>query len=100
MNTYQKVVCDECSKEFNLSEKNIKKHYLEKDKAIEETYFMCPKCKHKYVISVTDEEVINLMNNSMLISMKANDLLKISKDMMKKAREKSLELEKQWKQQS
>ncbi|MCQ2014658.1 hypothetical protein ACQR2L_13735 [Clostridium butyricum] len=100
MNTYQKVICDECKKEFKLSDKNVKKHWLDKEKQIEETYFDCPKCKHRYTISVTDAEVRQAIETATTIELTVKPLIEHKETIIKKAKKKSLELEKQWKQQS
>ncbi|KIL06605.1 hypothetical protein SR42_15810 [Clostridium botulinum] len=103
MQSYQKVICDKCQKEFNLSEKNVKKHWINKDNQIEETYFICPKCKHKYVISITDADVRNIIKSCKGIeseirklSDSVTKLLKNRDAILSVAKKKSLELEKQW----
>lgn len=94
----QTVKCDKCNAKFNISEKSIKRHMLSKEKKIEETYFFCPKCKHKYVITITDEEIRRTIQDCKAIEQQIIGLINIKKKMLSRAKEKSLELEKEWKQ--
>ena len=50
-NNTNKAICDKCNKEFTLKLKKTTKDDLEI------TYIKCPKCKEKYIVSVTDEEL-------------------------------------------
>lgn len=47
-----KVKCDSCNKEFEIK-LQVKKH----PGAVEETYFICPKCKERYVSYFTDKDI-------------------------------------------
>ncbi|MEN8075729.1 hypothetical protein ABFP60_02140 [Clostridioides difficile] len=49
------IVCDQCKNEFTLKKKLVKREKL--FDAVERTYFCCPKCKKKYVISYVDKEI-------------------------------------------
>ncbi|WP_297991489.1 hypothetical protein [uncultured Clostridium sp.] len=49
-----KVLCDDCKKEFTIKKKNIKTEKL--FNKVERTYFCCPKCDKKYLISYVDKE--------------------------------------------
>jgi hypothetical protein len=51
-----KVTCDECQKEFTITELREKKH----PKQVIETYFQCPHCQKKYVAFVTDPVIRKL----------------------------------------
>lgn len=50
-----KVICDDCKKEFVVKKKIIKSEKL--FDTVERTYFCCPKCRKKYVISYVDKEI-------------------------------------------
>lgn len=50
-----KLICDDCKKEFTIKKKNIKTEKL--FNKVERTYFCCPKCGKKYVISYVDKEI-------------------------------------------
>jgi hypothetical protein len=50
-----KVICNDCKKEFAIKKKNIKTEKL--FNTVERTYFCCPKCNKKYVISYVDKEI-------------------------------------------
>lgn len=50
-----KVICNDCKKEFAIKKKNIKTEKL--FNKVERTYFCCPKCGKKYVISYVDKEI-------------------------------------------
>lgn len=47
-----KVVCDKCSKKFEIKVKTRKLPL-----GVEEVYFTCPHCKEKYVSYYTDPEI-------------------------------------------
>ena len=107
MGEYKNIICDVegCKHQFNLSDKDIKKHWLDKDESIEETYFICPKCKHKYVISITDNEIresiiacAGIENEIRTLSDAVTSLINNKNKILNIVKKKSLELEKQWKQ--
>ena len=50
-----KVICDDCKKEFVVKKKIIKSEKL--FDTVERTYFCCPKCRKRYVISYVDKEI-------------------------------------------
>ena len=50
-----KVICDDCKKDFVVKKKFIKSEKL--FDTVERTYFCCPKCRKKYVISYVDKEI-------------------------------------------
>lgn len=50
-----KLICDDCKKKFTIKKKNIKTEKL--FNKVERTYFCCPKCGKKYVISYVDKEI-------------------------------------------
>lgn len=96
----QEVFCDDCEHKFKIDEKSIKKVWLNKEKGIEEKHFCCPKCKKKYVISITDEEVRNIIEDCIVIDKSVQQLLNRKQGMIPRAKGKSLELELRWKQQN
>lgn len=50
-----KVICDDCKKDFVVKKKLIKSEKL--FNSVERTYFCCPKCRKRYVISYVDKEI-------------------------------------------
>ncbi len=94
------IKCDQCGKEFKLTEKNYKKHWLDKDKTIEKSYFNCPKCKQKYTVCITDPEVRAIMEDCKVIERSVKQLLDHKQKMMTRAKKKALELESKWIQQN
>lgn len=56
--------CDECGKEFSIDELSIEESTLTKRGKAERVivqYFRCPSCKHKYIVTVFDDD-INVLN--------------------------------------
>ena len=83
-----------------LTEKNYKKRWLDKDKTIEESYFNCPKCKKKYTVCITDEEIRRTMEDCKVIEHSVKQLLDHKQKMLKRVKKKAMEIEKRWIQQS
>lgn len=50
-----KIVCDGCKKEFTIKKKSIRSEKV--FDIVERTFFCCPKCRKKYVISYADKEI-------------------------------------------
>lgn len=50
-----KVTCDDCKKEFKLTQNKIKFREVIND--VTEQYFICPRCKKKYTIAYFDTEI-------------------------------------------
>lgn len=50
-----KVICEDCKKDFVVKKKLIKSEKL--FNSVERTYFCCPKCRKRYVISYVDKEI-------------------------------------------
>lgn len=48
-----KIICNECKKNFKL--KKLKAENITDE--IKRIYFICPKCKHKYIVSYIDKEI-------------------------------------------
>jgi NAD-dependent SIR2 family protein deacetylase len=48
------VTCDECKKQFKLKPKRIEKEKVVE--GIDRTFFKCPYCKRKYVVTYEDGE--------------------------------------------
>lgn len=70
-NNTNKAICDKCNKEFTLKLKKTTKDDLEI------TYIKCPKCKEKYIVSVTDEELRKDINKAIELR---NKMLQDSND--------------------
>ncbi len=103
----QIMKCDFCNKQFKMSDKKIKREWLDEEKTIQETYFKCPKCNHKYIISITDEDIRETMKECLRIDNEVRNLsdsvtklVKLKDSMVSRAGKKEKELNKQWKQQS
>lgn len=62
---YTTVSCDECTHKFELKPKIMKITEVAKD--IEKTFFLCPKCKHEYVVMYQDQEFKNNLNEMNVI---------------------------------
>lgn len=56
-----KVICDDCKKDFVVKKKLIKSENL--FNSVERTYFCCPKCRKRYVISYVDKEIKENIKN-------------------------------------
>lgn len=69
---YKTVICDECKHKFKLKPKIIKIKEVAKD--IEKHFFLCPKCKHQYVVMYQDQEFKNNLNQMEIIRSQASDL--------------------------
>lgn len=50
-----KIYCDKCRFKFKLKPKNI--HTESVTEKVERSYFKCPKCREKYIISYSDDEM-------------------------------------------
>lgn len=69
---YKTVTCDECKHEFKLKPKIMK--IKEVAKGIEKHFFLCPKCKHQYVVMYQDQEFKNNLNRMEVIRSQASKL--------------------------
>lgn len=59
-----KIICDECKKEFFLKSVKIKESIVKVNNVpINLVYFMCPKCKKVYPISIQDKRYFELLND-------------------------------------
>ena len=56
-----KVVCKECSKEFEPKQDMLKESYLGAMKT--QTYFECPYCNKKYVVCINTPKARRLMTD-------------------------------------
>lgn len=55
------VRCDECKSEFELYKDDLKKTIVNLDGVnVHLVYFMCPKCKNIYRVSIQDKTIISL----------------------------------------
>lgn len=59
VNKAANIRCDVCGFTFRYSTIKIKKQKVRDD--IEQTYFLCPKCKKKYVVITTDTAIRKLI---------------------------------------
>lgn len=69
---YEKVKCDKCNHKFRLKSKIIKRANVIKD--IEKHYFLCPKCKHQYVIVYKNQEFKENLKQIEIIESQASKL--------------------------
>lgn len=74
---YKTVTCDECKHKFKLKPKIMKIKEVAKD--IEKHFFLCPKCKHQYVVMYQDQEFKNNLNRMEVVRSQASKL-KIDND--------------------
>ena len=59
-----KIICDECKKEFFLKSVKIKESIVKVNNVpINLVYFMCPKCKKIYLISIQDKRYFELLDD-------------------------------------
>lgn len=49
------VTCDECKHKFKLKPSKIKIEKVTEE--VERTYFVCPKCKHRFIVIYKDKEL-------------------------------------------
>lgn len=74
---YKTVICDECNHKFKLKPKIMK--IKEIAEGVEKHSFLCPKCKHQYVVMYQDQEFKNNLNRMEVIRLQASNL-KINND--------------------
>lgn len=60
----QKVVCDKCNHKFKIKKIKSKKIVGE----VTKKYFVCPKCKHEYLVAYEDSKIRE--NNTKIIEMR------------------------------
>ena len=53
----RRTTCDECKHDFNIKLRTKTHNYTTK-----ETYFICPNCKHKYIVSILNPDCKRLQN--------------------------------------
>lgn len=98
---YTTVICDECRHKFKLKPKIMKIKEVAKD--IEKTFFLCPKCKHQYIVMYQDQEFKNNLNEmdvirKLLSESKSDDKEnKILTDKYNKLYKRNSEISKQYK---
>lgn len=69
---HKTVTCDECSHKFKLKPKIIKIKGV--SEGIEKHFFLCPKCKHQYVVVYQDQEFKNNLTRMEIIRSQASEL--------------------------
>lgn len=93
------VRCDECQSEFELYKNDVKKDIVNLDGVnVHLVYFMCPKCKRIYRVSIQDKNYYKFAKDlekakKKLRNYKGNDITVINK-LCAKALEKKKILEK------
>lgn len=98
---YKTVTCDECTHKFKLKPKIMKIKEVAKD--IEKHFFLCPKCKHQYVVMYQDREFKNNLNQMEVIRSQASKLkledaeYKSLLNEHEKLRSRNLEISKEYK---
>lgn len=101
------IICDECHQKFISKQIKIEEEWLDDNKTIVRQYYLCPICKHKYVIAVMDEEVRKLieqyrayckkqrvLNKKSVVASKLNE--KKIKELKKEIKLKSDKLVEEW----
>lgn len=61
-----RIKCDNCGFTFDLSKAKLRKQKLKDD--IEQTSFICPKCKKKYVVITTNTVIRKLIQKRKALS--------------------------------
>ena len=93
-----KVICSECSKEFNCGDgigmtevKQRKIRHYQTDKELVVTYFHCPFCNHEHIVQLDDnntmelfKEVLSQMRTKVLLSRQGKN---VSRKQSKKFKE-------------
>lgn len=74
----QKVVCDKCNHKFKIKKIKSKKIVGE----VTKKYFVCPKCKHEYLVTYEDSKIKE--NNAKIVEMRKtvtepNEIIEINK---------------------
>lgn len=93
------VRCDECKSEFELYKNDVKKDIVKLDDVnVHLVYFMCPKCKRIYRVSIQDKNYYKFAKDlekakKKLRNYKGNDSIVVNK-LCAKALEKKKILEK------
>lgn len=75
---YTTVKCDECDNNFKLKPKIMKVTKVSKD--IEKHFFLCPKCRHEYVVIYKDQEFKVNLNLIEIIRLQASNFKIDSED--------------------
>jgi len=75
---YKVVECDECKHSFKLKPSKIKTEKVGEE--VERTYFICPKCKYKFIVMYQDNEVKKNLKEMDNIKIKVQELLENKKD--------------------
>lgn len=63
---YSLILCDNCNNDITLYPNDILTRDIgvdDSDQPVEETYFICPACKSKYTIAVTDSRLRFMIEN-------------------------------------
>ena len=74
---YKVVKCDECNHEFMLKPKIMQVKNINNqtnDESVERHYFLCPKCKHRYVVMYQDKEFKDNLKEMEIIRKNASEL--------------------------
>lgn len=73
---YRVVKCDECNHEFKFKPKIVKTKKIVNRVTgnIIRHYFLCPKCKHMYVVMYQDQEYKDNLKEMEIIRQKASEL--------------------------
>jgi DNA replicative helicase MCM subunit Mcm2 (Cdc46/Mcm family) len=75
---YKTATCDECNHKFKLKPKIMKVKKI--GKSVERSYFLCPKCKHEYVVMYQDQETKDNLKRMEGIKVQASKLKINDKD--------------------
>lgn len=75
---YTTVKCDKCNHNFKLKPKIMKVTKVSDD--IEKHFFLCPKCKHEYVVIYKDQEFKENLNLIEIIQSQTSKLKIDSED--------------------
>ncbi|EES50254.1 hypothetical protein FDB55_13205 [Clostridium botulinum] len=74
---YKVIKCDECNHEFKLKPKIMKVKTINNQinsESVDRHYFLCPKCKHRYVVMYQDQKIKDNLKSMELIRQKASEL--------------------------
>lgn len=70
--------CDECKKDFKFKKNKVRVKNF--NNGVQQHFFKCPHCKHKFIFMYQDEEIRNNLNEMDDIKEVIQEKLKLKKD--------------------